>query len=190
MTRNLHHVPGQLINVPSFTPPCHHFNPTSFVSPLHLISECPFFLKAAHFLTLTGIQPFMMSQTALDKPHLFEDDLPESADRERKIFAEWASSVTFTKQAEDFEIHNSVELDIKLAPFLQSLNLSSKVYSFSFVQNIHLTKNRGIHWYRYRDRNMHRFTTAKAMLLSFQSKYLTVVRAPQGSLFEKESACL
>jgi hypothetical protein len=132
----------------------------------------------------------MMSQTTSDTPHLFEDDLPESANIERKIFAEWASSVPFTKQAEDFEIHNSVELDIKLAPFLQSLNLSSKVHSFPFIQNIHLTKNRGIHWYRYRDRHMHRFTTAKAMLLSFQSKYLTVVRAPQGSLFEKESACL
>lgn len=104
--------------MPLFTPPCHHFNPTSFVSPLHLISKYPFFLKAAHFLTLMGIQPFIMSQTALDKPHLFKDDLLESADRERKIFTEWASSVTFMKQAEDFEIHNLVELDIKLAPFL------------------------------------------------------------------------
>ncbi|RAK94955.1 uncharacterized protein BO80DRAFT_369955 [Aspergillus ibericus CBS 121593] len=71
----------------------------------------------------------MMSQTTSDTPHLFEDDLPESANTERKIFAEWASSVPFKKQAEDFEIHNSVELDIKLAPFLRSLNLSSKGYS-------------------------------------------------------------
>lgn len=71
----------------------------------------------------------MMSQTTSDKPHLFEDDLPESANTERKIFAEWASSVPFKKQAEDFEIHDSDELDIKLAPFLQSLNLSSKGYS-------------------------------------------------------------
>ncbi|TQB67479.1 hypothetical protein MPDQ_005497 [Monascus purpureus] len=131
-----------------------------------------------------------MSQTTSDKPHLFEDDLPESANTERKIFAEWASSVPFKKQAEDFEIHDSDELDIKLAPFLQSLNLSSKVYDFPFIQKTHLTKNRGIHWYRYRDRNMHYFTTAKAMLLSFQSKYLTVVRAPQGSLFKKESGGL
>ncbi|KAL4920383.1 hypothetical protein BDW62DRAFT_209193 [Aspergillus aurantiobrunneus] len=71
----------------------------------------------------------MMSQTTSDTPHLFEDDLPEkSADTERKIFAEWASSVPFRKQAEDFEIHNSAELDIKVAPFLQSLNLSRKGY--------------------------------------------------------------
>ncbi|PYH75509.1 hypothetical protein BO82DRAFT_349124 [Aspergillus uvarum CBS 121591] len=119
-----------------------------------------------------------MSQTTSEIPHLSEDDLPENANTERKIFANWASSVPFKKQAEDFEIHNSVELDIKLAPFLQSLNLSSKVY-----------KHRGILWYRYRDRNMHHFTTAKAMLSSYQSKYLPVVRAPQGSLFEKESGC-
>ena len=85
----------------------------------------------------------MMSQTTSDTPHLYEDDLPESANTERKIFAEWASSVPFKKQAEDFEIHNSVELDIKLAPFLRSLNLSSKVYSFPFIQNIHLTKTQG-----------------------------------------------
>jgi hypothetical protein len=86
----------------------------------------------------------MMSQTTSDTPHLFEDDLPESANTERKIFAEWASSVPFKKQAEDFEIHNSEELDIKLAPFLQSLNLSNKVYSFPFILKHTPNKNTGV----------------------------------------------
>jgi hypothetical protein len=131
-----------------------------------------------------------MSQTTSDTPHLFEDDLPESANTERKIFAEWASSVPFKKQAEDFEIHDSDELDIKLAPLLGSLNLLGKVYCMPSIQNVQLTNVRGIHWYRYRDRNMHHFTTAKAMRLLFQSKYLTVVRASQGSRFEKESGCI
>lgn len=56
-----------------------------------------------------------MSQATLDTPHLFEDDLPENVNTERKIFARWASSVPFKKQAEDFEIHYSEELDIKVA---------------------------------------------------------------------------
>ncbi|KAJ6142234.1 hypothetical protein N7497_011333 [Penicillium chrysogenum] len=70
-----------------------------------------------------------MSQTTSGKPHLYEDDLPESADAERKIFAEWASSVTFKKQADDFEIHDSDELGLKLSPFLEKLGLVDKGYS-------------------------------------------------------------
>lgn len=71
-----------------------------------------------------------MSQTASVKPHLFEDDLPESADAERMKFAEWASSVPFTRQAEDFEIHNSEELGVKLNPLLKDLGLLGKVAKF------------------------------------------------------------
>jgi hypothetical protein len=69
-----------------------------------------------------------MSQTTSDKPHLYEDDLPESADAERKIFAAWASSAPFKKQADDFEIHDSDELGRKLSPFLEKLGLVGKVH--------------------------------------------------------------
>ncbi|BAE61686.1 unnamed protein product [Aspergillus oryzae RIB40] len=105
-----------------------------------------------------------MSQITSNRPHLFEDDLPESANTERKIFAEWASSVPFEKKADDFQIHNSKELDTKIVPFL-----------------------RGIHWYRYRGRNMRHSTTAKAMRLSFQSRYLAIAPAPRESPSKKES---
>ncbi|KAE8397812.1 hypothetical protein BDV37DRAFT_47657 [Aspergillus pseudonomiae] len=71
----------------------------------------------------------MMSQITSSTPHLFEDDLPESANTERKIFAEWASSVPFEKKADDFQIHNSKDLDTKIVPFLRSLNLLDKGYS-------------------------------------------------------------
>jgi hypothetical protein len=70
----------------------------------------------------------MMSQTTSDKPHLFEDDLPESADLERKLFAEWAASALFRKQADDFEIHDSDELGVKLRPLLEELDLLGKVW--------------------------------------------------------------
>lgn len=69
-----------------------------------------------------------MLQATSDTPHLFEDDLPENANTERKIFASWASSVPFKKQAEGFEIHYSDELHIKVAPLIESLNLFGKVY--------------------------------------------------------------
>jgi len=69
----------------------------------------------------------MMSQRTSDKPHLFEDDLSESADLERKLFAEWAASAPFRRQADDFEIHDSDELGVKLEPFLKELNLLGKV---------------------------------------------------------------
>ncbi|KAJ5561159.1 hypothetical protein N7535_009356 [Penicillium sp. DV-2018c] len=72
-----------------------------------------------------------MSQTISDKPHLYEDDLPESADAERKILAAWASSATFKKQADDFEIHDSDELERKLSPFLEKLGLVVKERSTS-----------------------------------------------------------
>ncbi|KAL4985845.1 hypothetical protein BDW68DRAFT_189305 [Aspergillus falconensis] len=73
----------------------------------------------------------MMSQTTSNTPHLFEDDLPESANTQRKIFAEWASSVQFKKppvlfeeqeQADDFEIHESPEIS---QSFSQGIQLSS-----------------------------------------------------------------
>lgn len=129
----------------------------------------------------------MMSQITSNRPHLFEDDLPESANTERKIFAEWASSVPFEKKADDFQIHNSKELDTKIVPFLRSLNLLDKVYSIHLTQNGRLTRDRGIHWYRYRGRNMRHSTTAKAMRLSFQSRYLAIAPAPRESPSKKES---
>ncbi|KAB8257979.1 hypothetical protein BDV32DRAFT_139959 [Aspergillus pseudonomiae] len=75
----------------------------------------------------------MWSNITANRPHLFEDDLPESANTERKIFAEWASSVPFEKQAEDFEIHNSKELDIKIYP-LNSEQAPNKRQGYSLVQ--------------------------------------------------------
>lgn len=70
----------------------------------------------------------MMSQITPDKPHLFEDDLPESANLERKRFAEWAASAHFRSQADDFEIHDSDELAVKLRPLLKELGLLGKVF--------------------------------------------------------------
>ncbi|KAJ5485325.1 hypothetical protein N7539_005313 [Penicillium diatomitis] len=49
-----------------------------------------------------------------------------NADAERKLFAQWASSATFKKQADDFEIHDSDELGRKLSPFLEKLGLVGK----------------------------------------------------------------
>ncbi|KAJ5713919.1 uncharacterized protein N7483_011100 [Penicillium malachiteum] len=63
-----------------------------------------------------------------NKPHLFEDELVGDADAERKLFAKWASSVSFKKKADDFEIHESDELGSKLTIFLQQLGLQGKVY--------------------------------------------------------------
>jgi hypothetical protein len=68
-----------------------------------------------------------MSQATPDQPHLCEDALTESADAERTILANWASSASFRKQAEDFEIYDSEDLEIKLRPFLRELGLLGKV---------------------------------------------------------------
>ncbi|KAJ5775547.1 uncharacterized protein N7511_000558 [Penicillium nucicola] len=68
-----------------------------------------------------------MSQQTPDKTHLWEDDLTESADKERKSLAEWATSVSFKQQAEDFEIYDSDDLSTRVEPFLRELGLLGKV---------------------------------------------------------------
>lgn len=78
-----------------------------------------------HPSTASGIA---MAQPGSDKPHLWEEDLSESADRERKSLAEWSASIHFKQQADDFEIHDSTELSSKVMPFLQQLGLLDKVY--------------------------------------------------------------
>ncbi|KAJ5504623.1 hypothetical protein N7463_007497 [Penicillium fimorum] len=71
-----------------------------------------------------------MSQSTPDKTHLWEDDLTESADKERKNFAGWASSISFKQQAEDFEIYDSNDLSTRVEPFLRELGLLGKVDYF------------------------------------------------------------
>lgn len=75
-----------------------------------------------------------MSQPTPDKTHLWEDDLTEGADKERKSFAEWASSVSFKQQAEDFEIYDSNDLSTRVEPFLRELGLLGKVDCFLKVR--------------------------------------------------------
>jgi hypothetical protein len=76
-----------------------------------------------------------MSETLSAKPHLFEDELSEVENNERKIFSEWASSVPFKKQGQDFEIHESEELNRRVTLFLNKLNLPGKVYSIPSISN-------------------------------------------------------
>lgn len=70
-----------------------------------------------------------MSQQIPKKPHLWEDDLSEEADRERQNLADWASSIqgTFKKKADDFEVHESDEFHKKISPLLLQLDFRAKV---------------------------------------------------------------
>lgn len=76
-----------------------------------------------------------MSQQIPQKPHLWEDDLSEEADRERKNLADWASSIQgrFKRMADDFEVHESDELHKKISPLLWQLGLRAKVRLFPCV---------------------------------------------------------
>lgn len=144
------------------------WTPPSLRPPATLLNS-PFSLRFLRQRQST--KAFVMSETLSTKPHLFEDELSEAENNERKNFSEWASSVPFKKQAQDFEIHESDDLKRRVTNFLDKLNLPVKVNSTRSIQNrTSLIKYRAIHWYKSRV-HRHASVTAQVMRSSFQFKY-------------------
>ncbi|OJJ98567.1 hypothetical protein ASPACDRAFT_122432 [Aspergillus aculeatus ATCC 16872] len=68
-----------------------------------------------------------MANTTSSKPHLWEDDLSDEADKERRVLAEWASTIPFKSKADDFQVHESEEFQKRIVPLLHRLQLPYKV---------------------------------------------------------------
>ena len=118
------------------TPPFTLLHPTLSSSRLTRASDSPIapIYREDKVVGLRPMREITMSQPTPDKTHLWEDDLTEGADKERKSFAEWASSVSFKQQAEDFEIYDSNDLSTRVEPFLRELGLLGKVDCFLKVR--------------------------------------------------------